>query len=178
MPSPFPGMDPYLEHPYRWPSIHTQLISGLPAVIEPVLPERYTISVEERVYLTVRKHYLEIRDPTAENELIAVIEALSPTNKSPGPGREEYLSKRAAVIASRTNLVEIDLLRAGPRMPAAGAPADYDYSLLVASYERRPRALLLPFGVRDPIPGFPLALREGDEQPMIDIASVLTSIYR
>src|SRR5690348_4550962 len=138
MPSPFPGMDPYLEHPYRWPSIHTQLISGLPAVIEPVLPERYTISVEERVYLTVpgdairlrqpdaivldtgtggpsggapvatlpnavevllpedetvREHYLEIRDPSAENDLITVIEALSPTNKSAGPGREEYLNK-------------------------------------------------------------------------------------
>ncbi|WP_143437986.1 DUF4058 family protein, partial [Hydrocoleum sp. CS-953] len=29
MPSPFPGMDPYLEHPDLWPGLHLFLISNL-----------------------------------------------------------------------------------------------------------------------------------------------------
>ncbi|HKI18636.1 MAG TPA: DUF4058 family protein [Isosphaeraceae bacterium] len=29
MPSPFPGMDPYLENPDHWPGIHHNLISGI-----------------------------------------------------------------------------------------------------------------------------------------------------
>ncbi|MCK4452049.1 MAG: DUF4058 family protein [Anaerolineae bacterium] len=27
MPSPFPGMDPYLEYPVRWPDVHHSLIT-------------------------------------------------------------------------------------------------------------------------------------------------------
>ena len=27
MPSPFPGMDPYLEDPHRWPGVHLFLIA-------------------------------------------------------------------------------------------------------------------------------------------------------
>jgi hypothetical protein len=29
MPSPFPGMDPYLEHPGMWPEVHHRLISAI-----------------------------------------------------------------------------------------------------------------------------------------------------
>ena len=32
MPSPFPGMDPYLEHPALWPSVHQGLITFTPPV--------------------------------------------------------------------------------------------------------------------------------------------------
>jgi hypothetical protein len=28
MPSPFPGMDPYLEDPHRWPGVHVLLIAA------------------------------------------------------------------------------------------------------------------------------------------------------
>ena len=28
MPSPFPGMDPYLENPGLWPVVHHRLIKG------------------------------------------------------------------------------------------------------------------------------------------------------
>lgn len=28
MPSPFPGMDPYLEEPRRWPDVHQRLITS------------------------------------------------------------------------------------------------------------------------------------------------------
>jgi hypothetical protein len=29
MPSPFPGMDPYLEHPAVFPGLHSRLITAL-----------------------------------------------------------------------------------------------------------------------------------------------------
>ncbi|MEM9908830.1 MAG: DUF4058 family protein [Cyanobacteria bacterium P01_D01_bin.44] len=28
MPSPFPGMDPYLEHPQTWPNVHHPQIAA------------------------------------------------------------------------------------------------------------------------------------------------------
>ena len=30
MKMPFPGMDPYLEHPALWPGVHTRLSAGIP----------------------------------------------------------------------------------------------------------------------------------------------------
>jgi hypothetical protein len=34
MPSPFPGMDPYLEAPELWPDVHHRLISDFHSVCE------------------------------------------------------------------------------------------------------------------------------------------------
>ncbi len=53
MPSPFPGMDPYLEHPALWPGLHSRLIVGLADALGPVLRPRYYVEVEERVYFLV-----------------------------------------------------------------------------------------------------------------------------
>src|SRR5689334_6588254 len=48
---PFPGMDPYLEHPVLWPSVHTRLMVWMAHQLGPRLRPRYIASVEERVYL-------------------------------------------------------------------------------------------------------------------------------
>jgi Protein of unknown function (DUF4058) len=50
MPSPFPGMDPYLEHPSRWSEVHSRLISSIANGLERRLSDAYFISVEKRVY--------------------------------------------------------------------------------------------------------------------------------
>ncbi len=50
MPSPFPGMDPYLEHPSRWSEVHSRLISAIANGLEKQLSDAYFISVEKRVY--------------------------------------------------------------------------------------------------------------------------------
>jgi hypothetical protein len=52
MPSPFPGMDPYLEHPARWPGVHLRLIAQLEEDLNEKLRPRYYASAEERVYLS------------------------------------------------------------------------------------------------------------------------------
>lgn len=52
MPSPFPGMDPYLEHPELWPGIHHLLISEIFRFLSPQLRPKYLVSVEIRIYET------------------------------------------------------------------------------------------------------------------------------
>lgn len=52
MPSPFPGMDPYLENPELWPDVHHELISQIRTALNPALLPRYVARVEMRVYVS------------------------------------------------------------------------------------------------------------------------------
>ncbi len=52
MPSPFPGMDPYLEHPARWADVHHSMISTIRRMLTERLRPRYFVTVEERVYIS------------------------------------------------------------------------------------------------------------------------------
>jgi len=49
MPSPFPGMDPYLERPSLWPDVYHELISQIRAALKPTLRPKYVARVETRV---------------------------------------------------------------------------------------------------------------------------------
>lgn len=184
MPSPFPGMDPWLEDPRLWPDFHNRLIAALGRVLGPVVRPRYFVALEERLYtgdapglelVPLRETFLEVRGVEG-GDVVTVVELLSPANKRPGEGRQLYLRKRSSILTSFTSLLEIDLLRAGERMPLAGAPAT-DYAVLVSRAWQRPRADLLPFGVRDQLPALPVPLREGDDEPVIDLAALVVSLY-
>ena len=50
MPSPFPGMDPYLEQPEIWNECHTALIYLIHAQLNARLPDRYTASTDIHVW--------------------------------------------------------------------------------------------------------------------------------
>ena len=65
-------------------------------------------------------------------EVVTIVEVLSPANKRAGRGRDAYLQKRERVLGSSTHLVEIDLLRTGEPMPMAGALRDLDYRIVVS----------------------------------------------
>ncbi len=51
MSSPFPGMDPYLEDPVLWPSVHHLLISQIGAALNRSLPSGYVAAFGERVFV-------------------------------------------------------------------------------------------------------------------------------
>src|SRR4029077_13207698 len=51
MDSPFPGMDPYLEHPVLWEGVHARLIVAIANQLQPKLDPRYVTSIEERVFV-------------------------------------------------------------------------------------------------------------------------------
>ncbi len=53
MPTPFPGMDPYLEQPGLWPEVHTRLIVAIPDALGPMVRPHYRVAVEQRNYLAM-----------------------------------------------------------------------------------------------------------------------------
>jgi len=95
-----------------------------------------------------RLAYIEIRDRRSR-ELVTVIELLSPSNKRPGPDRDQYLAKRGQVLASPAHLIEIDLLRGGAPMPAVDR-TDCDYAVLVSRGGSPPRRFLAHRLARQP----------------------------
>ena len=54
MPSPFPGMDPYLEDPVVWPGFHSRMIDSICDILNEELPARYAADINERVYVETR----------------------------------------------------------------------------------------------------------------------------
>ena len=52
MPSPFPGMDPYLEGRHLWPSVHHRLIGDISDVLTAQVAPHFYVTIEERVYIT------------------------------------------------------------------------------------------------------------------------------
>jgi hypothetical protein len=122
-----------------------------------------------------RLAFVEIRDRRSR-KLVTVIELLSPSNKRPGPDRDQYLSKRGQILASSAHFVEIDLLRGGAPMPPADRPV-CDYAVMVSRYEERPRAGLWPIGLRDRLPVIPVPLRSPDPDAQLDLQVVLDHIY-
>jgi hypothetical protein len=225
MPTPFPGMDPYLERRGIWEQVHTDLIVSIRRFLTPLLRPRYHVGIEERTYLAVlppdaqgigipdvlitspQRHtesaptattltthataqplvaelpmpeevterYLEIRT-VPEQQVITVIEIVSPSNKLSREGRMQYESKRLKVLGSLTHLVEIDLLRAGQPFPMK-APGQHDYRILVSRSQHRPRADIYLFGVRDVIPTFPIPLRSGEAEPALPLNNILHELY-
>ncbi len=59
MPSPFPGMDPYLEDRAIWPDVHATLITYIREVLQPQLRPKYIARIGERMRLaTVSRSYV------------------------------------------------------------------------------------------------------------------------
>jgi Protein of unknown function (DUF4058) len=52
MPSPFPGMDPYLEKAGLWPDVHHTLISRYRELLAAQLRPKYLVRIDERAYIT------------------------------------------------------------------------------------------------------------------------------
>lgn len=50
MPFPFPGMNPYLEHPSLWAGVHHRLITAIANALAPQIRPHYFVAIEERVY--------------------------------------------------------------------------------------------------------------------------------
>ncbi|XHX79481.1 MAG: DUF4058 family protein [Stenomitos frigidus ULC029] len=52
MPSPFPGMNPYLETPELWSEFHSRMIVAIADGLDDLLSRAYRVAVEKRVYLS------------------------------------------------------------------------------------------------------------------------------
>lgn len=191
MPSPFPGMDPYLEARSLWKGVHDGLIYRMMEDLQPQLQPRYVAVLEGRPLLQpldqpslvepelqIWHSLIEIRDPS-NDAVVTVIELLSPWNKSPGQGQEEYRAKQRAVLLSDANLVEIDLLR-GPSHTVAvpvGRLQPSDYRVCIHRSARPSGFEVVRFGVRDPLPRIGIPLRAGDADAILDLPTIFERVY-
>jgi hypothetical protein len=123
----------------------------------------------------MRERYLTVR--RLNEEIVTAIEILSPTNKRPDLGRDEYLAKRSELLRTRTSLVELDLLRTGPRMPMESDALGFHYGVLVSRGYERPLAYFQGFNLRDPLPQVPVPLQPGDPEPTLDLRAALLAVY-
>jgi hypothetical protein len=124
-----------------------------------------------------REAYLVIRFRETM-EVVTVLETLSPANKRPGgDGRREYLQKREVILQSPSHLVELDLLRGGLRLPTTTPLRPGDYYAIVSRCQRRPRAAVYAWTIRDPLPSIPVPLKKGDPDVPLDLQAVFTTVY-
>ena len=91
MPSPFPGMDPYLEHPALWPDVHNSLLAAVRDSVAPDVAPRYYVALERRTYVLKPDDLVFIGRPD-----IAVVQ------------RQEAAAPRAQVAAA-TAVLEVDV---------------------------------------------------------------------
>ncbi|MCI0565030.1 MAG: DUF4058 family protein [Nitrososphaera sp.] len=178
MPSPFPGMDPYLEG-YLWPDVHHRLATEICDLLTPQLRPRYVARIEVRLVRDespeeVRLATVEIRD-VAQNELVTSIEILSPVNKRE-PGLSDYRAKRHSLRVAGVHLLEIDLLRRGQRSyPYAGIPRTPYLVTLTRGASNRVEAWAVRLS--DPLPVVPVPLRQPDPDVALDLNFALHAIY-
>lgn len=223
MPSPFPGMDPYLEEPSIWPDCHSGLILAMRAYLTVHLPERYSAWTDRNVWVyepdTATRSQIKKPDvfvteshrpgngaggvatleaparamlPVVRREgnrfirivdrqsrrVVTAIELLSPANKDPHQDREAYLGKRNLYLATGTNLVEIDLLREGERMPMGEPPPpNADYYVVVIRAVDFPTTAIWHFSVRDPLPPVPVPLNPEDQPVELPLKTCFDRAY-
>ncbi len=91
MPSPFPGMNPWMEAPELSPGVHAALISEIRSRLNSVMPARYFADVEERIILcdvddpmirliipdvTVRESYARVTSDSGSSTLATITPSL------------------------------------------------------------------------------------------------------
>ncbi|MFQ6102510.1 MAG: DUF4058 family protein [Anaerolineae bacterium] len=234
MPSPFPGMDPYLEAVERWPDVHQSLITYIRDALQPQMRPRYYARMGERVYVLTPPHAFypdvlvierSVREPSAPyapapaattdttvtidaaptpliihiapaehrepyveivhaagDEVVTVIEVLSPANKAVGAGRDLYRRKQGEILSSDVNLVEIDLLSIGqptlalPPEALAGLPP-HRYLINVRRARERDQAEVYPIALSQRLPQVGIPLRPPDPDVTLDLPVIFTQCY-
>jgi hypothetical protein len=232
MPSPFPGMDPYLEEPARWPDVHQSLITYIRDALQPQVRPRYHARMGERVYILQEPRAMypdviltqrpvkepapvdvgtatpqvavdeedsdtptiltlppvEYREPFVEiihaagDEVVTVIEVLSPANKTPGEGHRLYRRKQQEILDSPAHLIEIDLLSEGLHTVAISEEGQaslppHRYLVGVKRAPERYRFEVYPIPLQRRLPRVRVPLREPDPDVALDLQAVFTRCY-
>jgi hypothetical protein len=127
--------------------------------------------------------FLEIIDRESGNRVVTVIEFLSPSNKSPGPNREQYRRKQREIVASDANLVEIDLNRFGTHTlafplahlkPKGRTP----YMVCIRRATLRDKAQVYPLPLWQRLPVIKIPLRPDDAEVPLDLQALIDQCYR
>lgn len=223
MPSPFPGMNPFLEQSDTWEDFHNNYFARAQEQLSRLVGEGYYVKIEVRLYVhelpaderqyfgdadvritglrdetrpapttttlvaplrlqlqlsavhVERQVRLEIRD-RRDRHVVTALELLSPSNKSLGPDRDDYLRKRKQILRSNTHFLEIDLRRGGTRPPSPKLPL-CDYYALVSRWQDRPDVDVWPIRLRERLPVIPVSRTPPDDDVPLDLQALLHQVY-
>jgi hypothetical protein len=238
MPSPFPGMDPYIETCGLWDDFQPSLIAEIARRLEMRVPDRYVVRLGERFYeallsaeecqtdrqsiarelsismsireglagrgkafpfmatrpqtsdiqpvelralvdVEYRESFVEILELKPKRRLVTTIEVLSPSNKRiETAGWTRYLRKRQAHLQGAANLVEIDLLRGGTRLPMEDTWPASPYYLLICRQRKAPVCDVWPAYFSLTLPTIPVPLAEPDPDVPLELQGMITAIYK
>jgi hypothetical protein len=159
----------------NWKRVAESRPAGNVATLEPLIVDTEPEAETET--------FLEIIDTASGNRIVTVIEFLSPSNKSPGPNREQYLRKQREVCSSDTNLVEIDLNRFGVHSLAfplvnIGPRGRTPYMVSVRRATRHGAAEVYPLPLRERLPAVKIPLRPDDADVPLDLQALVNQCYR
>ncbi|RRR72824.1 MAG: DUF4058 family protein [Candidatus Viridilinea halotolerans] len=226
MPSPFPGMDPYLEAAELWEDVHANLATELRAQLQPQLVPRYiavltpyvtyeegstgilsaikpdvAVELHEAAFpwpqrtaptlsapllgtssiaepeVAVKSQRIEVRR-VGDEQLVTVIELLSPANKRLGSASlAAYQQKRRDLLRSDVHLLEIDLLRRGARWPIEPTLPPAPYFAFLSRVALRPTIEIWPVAWDDALPKLPVPLLTPDPDVQLELGPALARVY-
>jgi hypothetical protein len=149
MPSPFPGMDPYLEKPSGWSDVHQELISATRAALKALIGPKYHVRIEERIYIS---------NDTDPGRIVLVPDV--------------QVSSRDVDARSLTTAAKGGIDVAEPLVLET-----LIYLVHFSPTHRRPLGLVWPIRLSQRFPIIPIPVRAGDDDAPLDLQAILDTAY-
>ena len=194
MPSPFPGMDPFLEA--HWGDVQTRLAMSFAVNLRKQLPGGLVARVEESVVLGIddddlppaeiatqlvprTQRSVHIYDAMMKMKLITAIDLIGPANKVGVKNREAYRSRASKALEAGASLVEVDLIRQGESV-LCRPPTDPDghYSICVVRPWDSEKGDVVAARFDEPLPTIQVPLRKKNPPLKLDLQRLLNRAYR
>ncbi|NJM58603.1 MAG: DUF4058 family protein [Synechococcales cyanobacterium RU_4_20] len=122
MQNPFPGMNPYLEHPGLWHQVHNRLIVGMADAIAPQVAPQYFVTIEQRIYQSFddpqslvgiadvgikREDWNRDPAPRSEGNITTLARPQRVQVKMPWAVKERYLEVREVTTKALITVIEL-----------------------------------------------------------------------
>lgn len=141
MPCPFPGMDPYLEHPAIWSDFHDRFVGIVCGQSNAVVRPRYVAITQERLYVVeserpIRPDATAVRSKAPRNSAALAVATLEPDEAAAfeivrEEMREPYIQIIEPVANNRV-VTAIEVLSPSNKQPGDGR----------TSYEKKQQELI------------------------------------
>jgi Protein of unknown function (DUF4058) len=105
MPSPFPGMDPYLEAPHIWPDLHNSLAGHIRDELNAVLPPPYYAQLDMRPEIGI------VEPGVGTRRIVPDVAVARPSSPPVAGGVAVLDAPRRTISASKTVRVQSEPLR-------------------------------------------------------------------
>ena len=108
MDNPFPGMNPYLEHPALWQDVYARLIAAIADELSEKLTLNYFIGVESRAYIAKSDETTYIGRPD-----VAIMSPIGTISGSASPVRAVEVAEVALPMEEEIALRHLEIREAG-----------------------------------------------------------------